>query len=408
MRGLENETVILAHYYGDEKYVDDTLIFDNTGAVTWQPDTTPHAGIYLAVFPLLRNRYFEFILNEESFKLYTDTSDLTRHMKVLGSLENKLFYENLRYIKSVSNSKDIAILNQKDSLVKAQRSDIVRQYPNTYFAKVLFALEEPATYYWSNTDLMDDRLLYCPVLHNRLSALFSQFTPNHSDSVITAMEKTLLLTDGKNEIYKYVLSYVYHSLSEQDTVCRYIWENYYSDTAKTPWLSLQSRNYYGHRFVGSRDYYKDLPRSISNLKLWTDSTEKCQLPLMNVAAKYTILLLWNPNRVKDRNTYKKMLKVLDSLTSQKIDVKLYAVSASDKSGYEHWLSLIKSTTDNVINVCDVNRNSSLIIDFDLSRSSLPIMYLLNERKAIKARRIAEGDIAMYIKHLEYPPIIYER
>src|SRR3954471_7246634 len=75
VKGLENSNMILANYFGDKQYVKDTLEFDKKGTVVLKADTTLPGGVYLAVFPALGNRYFEFIISESQFALETDTTD---------------------------------------------------------------------------------------------------------------------------------------------------------------------------------------------------------------------------------------------------------------------------------------------------------------------------------------------
>src|SRR5882672_6917058 len=86
VKGLEESKMILANYFGDKQYVKDTLEFDKKGNIVLKADTTLPGGVYLAVFPALGNRYFEFIISESAFSLETDTTDLTGHLKVTGSV----------------------------------------------------------------------------------------------------------------------------------------------------------------------------------------------------------------------------------------------------------------------------------------------------------------------------------
>src|SRR3954464_4303278 len=98
VKGLEGSNMILANYFGDKQYVKDTLQFDKKGTVVLKADTTLPGGVYLAVFPALGNRYFEFIISESQFALETDTTDLTGHLKITGSLENSLFYGDMKFL----------------------------------------------------------------------------------------------------------------------------------------------------------------------------------------------------------------------------------------------------------------------------------------------------------------------
>ena len=74
IKNLSNSKMILAYYYGDKQYVKDTLLVDSKGLCELKADTNLPAGIYLAVFPALNNKYFEFVVNEQKFSLTTHKS----------------------------------------------------------------------------------------------------------------------------------------------------------------------------------------------------------------------------------------------------------------------------------------------------------------------------------------------
>ncbi|MBK8657688.1 MAG: hypothetical protein IPN22_02105 [Bacteroidetes bacterium] len=160
VKGLENTSMILANYYGDKQYVKDTFQFDSKGVITLKADTTLPGGVYLAVFPALNNRYFEFITGEPSFTLSTDTTDLTGHMKTSGSIENDLFYKDIFFLadkKKIADSlqavykaeKDTSkksatmkLLTQIDKEVKDHRTEIITKQPDLFYAKLLKSMTE--------------------------------------------------------------------------------------------------------------------------------------------------------------------------------------------------------------------------------------------------------------------------
>jgi hypothetical protein len=95
--------MILANYFGDKQYVKDTIKFDSKGTITLKADTMLPGGVYLAVFPDMGNRYFEFIISEPQFTLESDTHDLSGKMKITGSLENTLFYDDMKFLNRNEN-----------------------------------------------------------------------------------------------------------------------------------------------------------------------------------------------------------------------------------------------------------------------------------------------------------------
>ncbi len=98
VKDLGNTQLVLANYYGDKQYIKDTFMLDKTGVCNIKMDTVLPPGIYLAVFPKLNNKYFEFVVSEPKIVLATDSFDLAGHMKVEGSAENKVFYDDMFFL----------------------------------------------------------------------------------------------------------------------------------------------------------------------------------------------------------------------------------------------------------------------------------------------------------------------
>jgi hypothetical protein len=157
VKGLKDTTVYLANYYGENKYLKDTARVDSKGVFTFNGKEPLPGGVYLVVLP--DKISFEFIVAEQEFSLETDTSDLVRHMKVTGSLENKLFYGYLQYLypkgkyidslrKQLSKAKvkadSTAIINEMENVYKDiinYRKDIIKNHPQTFVAKLYNSMD---------------------------------------------------------------------------------------------------------------------------------------------------------------------------------------------------------------------------------------------------------------------------
>ena len=97
--GISNEDAVLAYYYMDKKYIRDTIRFDADGIGRLEGEMELNTGVYLLAFPSMKYQYFELLLGDEpKFIMETDTSDFIQQMKVTGSVENQLFYENMRFL----------------------------------------------------------------------------------------------------------------------------------------------------------------------------------------------------------------------------------------------------------------------------------------------------------------------
>ena len=154
IEGLRDTGLYLGNHYGDKQYVRDTIRLDQNGWGTFKgPDTLP-GGIYLVILP--NKTYFEILANEQKFTIETDTIDYVQHMKVSGSLENKLFNDHQKYIIEKSketqlikvrldankdNKDSVAVLREKlnsaDKEVKAYLLKIVTDYLKMRMALLL-------------------------------------------------------------------------------------------------------------------------------------------------------------------------------------------------------------------------------------------------------------------------------
>ena len=85
VKGAENKLGILAYYYGEKRFVKDSLFFDNKGITFIKGNKNIPTGVYLLAFPGLQYKSFDIILNEPGFSITTDTIDFVKntHFAVL-------------------------------------------------------------------------------------------------------------------------------------------------------------------------------------------------------------------------------------------------------------------------------------------------------------------------------------
>lgn len=444
VKGLENSTMILANYYGDKQYVKDTLAFDKNGVINIKQDTTYPGGVYLAVFPALGNRYFEFIISESAFTIATDTNDLTGHIKVTNSQENTLFYDDMKFLgkmkassdslgKLYKESKDTPTkdkirtqLMKIDTLVKTKRSEVINNNPKLFYAKLLKAMKdidvpEPPrdakgkiidsafqwrfykAHYWDNVDLADDRLLRCPVFHNKLKTFMSQTIVQVPDSIIAGGEELLAKTDKKSETYRYILTYIFNEMANSkimgfDAAYVHFGKNYFCKADLTPWIDTAKRFKICDRATRLEPVLVGKPAQ--RLILPTDSTEMQWRSLQDVKAKYTILAFWDPDCGHCKKEIPVLAEAYHNLKKLGIDVEGYSPAIMEIENYKDWVEFIKNNKLDWINVCDSKRHSNFRFEWDIQ--STPQIYILDANKVIKARRIGADQVEDYIRHLEDP------
>lgn len=447
VKGLESSTMILANYYGDKQYVKDTLAFDKKGTIVLKADTTFPGGVYLAVFPALGNRYFEFIISESVFSIETDTNDLTGHVKVTGSVENDLFYGDMKFLGKMKVTSDSvgnlykAAKEQKDKDkfreqlvkidqdVKAQRNNVITKYPTLFYAKLLKAMKDIEvpdaprdakgamldssfqwkfykSHYWDNVDLQDERLLRCPVFHNKLKTFMNQTIVQVPDSIITGGEELLAKTDKKNEVYRYILTYIFNEMANSkimgfDAAYAYYGKNYFCKQDLTPWIDTAKRFKICDRATRLEPVLVGKPAQ--RLILPTDSTETQWKSLQDVKAKYTIVAFWDPDCGHCKKEIPVLAEAYHNLKKKNISVEGYSPAIMEIENYKDWVEFIQKNNLDWINVCDSKRHSNFRFEWDIQ--STPQIYILDQNKIIKARRIGADQVEDYILHLEDPKYV---
>jgi hypothetical protein len=134
--------------------------------------------------------------------------------------------------------------------------------------------------------------------------------------------------------------------------------------------------------------------------------EQQVVTLWGIKAKYTILFFWNPLDSISRVEYKKITNVVDSLELMDIDAKLYAASTGYESSYEAWVNTTQNNNSRVMNVCDLHQHSRFRYDWSITK--LPLIYILDRQKVIKAKGIDVGMLQDYIHHLHDPNFVSDK
>ena len=117
---FKDTTAILAYHLGNSKYIRDTLYFDSEGVIEMKGNDLIERGMYLLVVP--GEKYFEFIIaDDQHFSMETHAPDFVENMKVEGSLDNDLFYQDMRNI--ISKRDDYEKFSSRYVKIKDEKPD---------------------------------------------------------------------------------------------------------------------------------------------------------------------------------------------------------------------------------------------------------------------------------------------
>lgn len=426
-KNLKNMECYLGHHFGDKQFVIDTANIDNNGKVNFKSDDNVIGGMYLAILPT--KKYFEFILNEPKLSITTDTVDYLQSMKFKNSKENKLFYEDLRFLEGkkkeaktlsdqlskLDKNDETATKPIKDGLaeldkeVKAYRAGIIENNPDLFYTKLLKATPEPEVpdppknpdgtidslfqfkYYkknfLKNVDFSDAKMLHTPLLHSKMKQYLDKLTQQRPDSIL---KSTFYIVDelvkDDQDVFKYVVNYVTSTYEKSkimgmDEVFVGMVNKYYN-TGRAYWIDdtqlykIKDRAYkLAPLLLGKKAPAMNLKDQNGNF-----------VNMYDIDKEVTILYFWDP----DCGHCKKMTPFLkdfwDKFKNESISI--YAVCTEVEK--DKWIKYIDEKGLDFINVGDFELRNTFREDYDIY--STPVVYLLDKNKTIKAKKIGADQL----------------
>ncbi|MBX9851362.1 MAG: DUF5106 domain-containing protein [Cytophagaceae bacterium] len=444
VKGLPHDTTCyLAYHFGDKQYLKDTAKVDAKGVFTFSGSKPLDGGIYMVVLP--GKRYFEFIVSEQNFSLETDTADYTKNMKVKGSTENTIFFDYLRYITprgmkvdslsrlftrskedsakgrflskedSTNITKQIEVLNKE---VMTYRENVIKNNPGTFVATLFKSMivpqpskeEEEAAkakgdstfnvfkyrfykgHFWDNINFSDGRLVHSPIYHQKIKEYFTNLVVPHVDSINKEADMLVKKAKADSNIFKYTVwwittHYETSQLMGTDAVYVHMVKKYYA-TKQAYWVDtatlrkiVDRANLLDPLLIGKKAPQLVLSDSLG--KYWA---------LHSVKAKYTIAYFWDPNCGHCQKETPKLYDVYLKLKDQGVAVFAVDIDRDKKK----WIEYINKNKLNWINVYDPNYYVSFKQLYDIY--STPVIYILNEKKEIIAKRVGVEQVTEIIEN----------
>jgi peroxiredoxin len=413
--GFQASEAYLAYYLGDKQYIKDTTTVQN-GTFVFAGEEALDGGIYLVVLPP-DNRYFEVIVSDDQrFSLQTDTADLVANMKIKGSTENEVFYQDLLFLAEkrkesqgfqAQGEAGKAALQALNEEVKAYRQDFMARYPDFLYTKVLRSMEDPqvpeapagadslfAFYYYRNhyfdhVDFSDDRLLRTPVLFNKANTYIERLTYRHPDSIARALDLIISKSEANEEVFQffvvhYLNQYAQSKIMGYDAIYVHLVEQYYM-SGKAFWTDSATVEKMAERALALSPTL--IGRAAPDFRV-TDINGQPQSP-HGVKADYVILYFWD----YDCGHCKKITPDLAEAFLQYADypVKLLAVSINgDDETWRKKSAEYGLNAPGIINCQDHYRRSGFDQMYDIR--STPRILLIDRNKNILAKQISVDQV----------------
>jgi len=438
--GTTDTMVYLAHYYGKPLptiYKIDSARIDKKGMAVLQKNEKTLGGIYILLLSDMKT-YHEFLLNNgDDMSISIDVSKLPDGVVFKNSKENEHFQAYLKFLQGFAEgqkklqeemnlaktSEDTARVREKMTAASKEllkyRTDYREKNKGTLLASIFGALQIPTvpdgdqflpdgskdtnfayryykTHYWDGFDFKDDRLIHTPIYEQKLDEYMNKLVLPIEDSVIKEADILLAKTKGQPELFKYTLWWITRNaetskIMGMDRVFVYLVENYFMK-GDAYWLHNEALGKYYDRAA------KIAPNLIGRVgaEIKMEGLDGKEYALSEVKSPYTLLIFWDPTC----GHCTKEVPALDSVYRAELKsrgVKVYAVKTEGDE--KLWREFIeKHKLKDWTHVYDPERKSNYRSMYDVY--STPVLYLLDEKKIIRAKRFDHTNVVDVINLLE--------
>ncbi|MGE5354903.1 MAG: redoxin family protein [Deltaproteobacteria bacterium] len=420
----ENDTLLLAYFYGEKQLVKDTIFALKKGIFEYKSDSILDPGVYIGLlYP--SKEYFQFLIDDSEFKftINVDYKDL-QNISSKASKDNKLFFEYLGYISEKNklakalNEEKSKITDQKgdtgevdkklddlDKEVNAFQMKLINENPKTLTAMLIKAnrdvqLPEFAgtseevnlkkfnfykTHYFDNIDFQNPATLFSPFIHNKIESFMENLTAPIPDSINLTIDYILRKMPVNSEIWKY---YVAHFLNKyaksqyvgMDGVYVHIVKNYYAK-GLTPWVEQDKLIKIIDNAVRMENVL--IGKTAPDLKLYRE--DKTPVKISEIIADFTVLVFWKPDCGHCKTTMHSIVEFQDKYRDKGIKVVSVCTKMGNKIS-ECWSMAKELKMENLfLNLGDENNSSNFHSEYNIQTT--PAIFVLDKNKKILIKQI---------------------
>ncbi len=439
-----NDTMVyLLHYYGKGRptiFKLDSARFDKSGNAEFKSsDPEFVGGIYIMLLSK-RTADFEFLLNKgDDMSITANISKLPDGVKFKNSPENERFEEYIGFLKDYSagqeqlkkdlekakTTADTTAVRNKSMAQAKKLTDYRRNYiknnPGTLLAGIFGGMEVPEipegthyledgvtkdstfayhyykSHFWDGFSFQDDRMIYTPLYDQKLEEYFSKLVVPVPDSVEHEADMILHKAKGTKDVFHYSLwwltRYAENSkIMGMDEVFVYLVENYYMK-GDAFWLKSDELSKYLDRAQ------KIAPNVIGNIapevnlpNVFTQKEES----LLNSKGKYTVVVFYSPSCGHCQHELPQLDSVYNAVLKAK-GVRIFTVATEgEATAITDFLK--KNKLEDWTNTWNPDHTSDYHSKYDVY--STPTIYLLDEKKIIRGKRLDHSNIVGLVEMLD--------
>lgn len=427
--GLTDSTLLLASYVGDKQFIVDTAYADKQHEFKFEADTLLPEGMYI-IATGGKAKLFDFIVSgKQIIFIAGDKSRLPGSLVSKYDDENRILFDYINFLSAKQKQMSVlqaskkrftpgndsvmvvqALIDNLDDEVQRHIKGIINTNRGKFISVFLNSMQEPElpelpllsngkrdsigafiqfkAHFWDNIDLSDERVIRTPIIHSKVEQYLTKLTVPAPDSLIASVDRLFKMASTNKEAFKYLSWYLTikfesSEIMGQDAVFVHIVDKYYDDP-RISWMNKTVRENLIKRANTLR------PILIGKLAPEMILIDTLQTPrsLHAVKSKYTLIYFWDP----ECSHCKKETPLLRNFYDEYKNIynfEVYAV-CMDTS----WNAMKKYIQKNKTTWVNVNGYYSMTPDFRelYDVHSSPVMYLLDEKKTIIAKRILTDQI----------------
>lgn len=421
VHGLQDTISMLAYHFGNRQYIQDTVRINHEGKFSFKGDEKLDRGMYMIVLP--GQKYFEIIVDHnQHFSIETEMDNFINTMKFENSPDNEIFYNYMRFISSenavigparselqdptTSQERQAELrdlLSEADTRVKAYQDEIIDQFPDGLFARILMAQKEPSMpeaplkedgtpdndymyqfykrNFWQNIDFSDDRILRTPVFHAKLNQYFTRVLIQIPDSIIAEADLLIEKARAHPEMFKYVVFFVTNTFERSqimgmDAVFVHMVENYYM-TGEADWVTPEQLERISERAMALKPLL--IGKIAPDITMFTP--DRTPLSLHDIDARFTVLYFWDSECGHCNRQTPLLKEFYERLNPKGVEI----FGANTEADRNKWLDYVRKNNLEWIQVNDPANASGFRDKYDIWAT--PLIFLLDEDKRIVAKRI---------------------
>lgn len=441
IKGWKDTTVYLGNYYGESTLLRDTAKVKNEHFV-FDGNKPLGRGVYFLV--LNKTKLFDFVVGPNAFfTLETTADDYVKNMVVKGDEDNKLFFENLKFIAERGKEAEPIIKVLQDSTLKedqkksareefskindkvmAFQNGIVETHPATVTARLIKATKQidvPAPpkkadgtidstfqlryyrqHFFDNFDLADDALIRMPrsFYTEKMKEYLDKLFLPAPDTITKEIVRLATIAKKNPETYKYfvyncMVLYQQPEIMGLDEVFVHVYDKYFASGEMDFWVTAPvKKNLKDH---ADKIRSSMIGRVGANLIMQDQNLQPRSM--YDIKNKYTILYIFDPDCGHCREETPKLVDFYTK-SKTKYNFEVYAVAAD--SSLVKMKNFIKEFKTPWITV---NGPRSYIKEHysKLYHSeTTPTIYILDDKKKIIAKKLPVKQLDEFLsKHEKF-------